>query len=177
MAFWRNVTFWQTSGTVFSILIALAAAAFTGMQWYEARNQLVLSTKPHVDFDTEDDPDQLPVGVAVTNAGPGPATIKSVTFYVDRKSVQDAEEAGTTYAHLSDSELDYIEFEPGDTLAAGEKAWLIQYRKPRRGKINQKNIDKFADFIDQNLAIEVTFCSTIREDLCWTKCSTKGRCQ
>ena len=121
-------------------------------------------------------PDEPPVGIAITNAGPGPATIKSVTFYVDRKPVQDAEETGTTYAHLSESELDYKELEPDDTLAVGETLWLIQYRKPRGGKINQKNIHHFADFVDQNLAIEVTYCSTVRESLCWTKCSTKGRC-
>jgi hypothetical protein len=176
MAFWRTVTFWQSSGTVLSILIAVAAAGFTGMQWYEARNALLLSTRLHVDLDTEDDPDEPPVGIAVTNAGPGPAVIKSVTFYVDRKSVRDADEAGRTYASLSASELGYSELEPGDTLAFGEKVWLIQYRKPRGNKINQKNIEKFADFVDQHLAIEVTFCSAIREDVCWTKCSTKGRC-
>jgi hypothetical protein len=33
-AMWRNVTFWNSVGTVLSILIALAAAGFTGMQWY-----------------------------------------------------------------------------------------------------------------------------------------------
>ena len=35
---------------------SLAAASFTGMEWYEARNQLLLSTRPHVDFDTEGRP-------------------------------------------------------------------------------------------------------------------------
>jgi hypothetical protein len=72
MGFWRNVAFWQISGTVLSLLIALAAAGFTGMQWYETRNALLLSTKPHVDFDIEDDPDEPPVGIAVTNAGSSP---------------------------------------------------------------------------------------------------------
>src|SRR5215467_4583340 len=95
---------WQTGGTVLSLLISLAAAGFTGMQWYENRGALLLSTKPHVDFDVETDPDEPPVGIAISNAGPGPATIKSVIFYVDRKSVQDAEEAGTTYGKLSESD-------------------------------------------------------------------------
>ena len=176
MAFWRNVAFWQISGTVLSLLIALAAAGFTGMLWYETREALLLSTKPHVDFSVESDPDELPVGIAIRNAGPGPATIKSVTFYVDRKSVQDAEEAGTTYGKFGEGELGFYELEPGDTLAVGEKVWLIDYRKPRGGKLNQKNLEKFADFIDQNLAILVTFCSIIREDICWAKCSTKDRC-
>jgi hypothetical protein len=176
MAGWRNIAFWQTGGTVLSLFIALAAAAFTGMQWYENREALLLSTKPHVDFDIEDDPAELPVGIAINNGGPGPATIKSVIFYVDRKPVQDADEVAKTYAKLGDNEYTYNEFDPDDTLAVNEKVWLIEYRKPRGGKINEQKLGKFADFIDQNLAIQVTFCSTIREEVCWTKCSAKGRC-
>jgi hypothetical protein len=159
------------------IVISLGAVSFTGMQWYDARNQLLLSTRPHVDLDTEYDPDEPPVGVAINNAGPGPALIKSVTFYVDRKSVHDADEAGQIYAKLSVSELGSAELDPDDTLAVGERVWLIQYRKPRGGKINQKNLEKFADFVEQHLGVEVTYCSIIREDLCWTKCSTKDHCR
>lgn len=177
MAFWRNPMFWHGAGTSLSLVVALAAAGFSGMQWHESREQLLLSTRPHVDFDTEDDSDQLPAGIAISNAGPGPAIIRNVTFYVDRKPVRDAEEVWTTYAGLGLPELDYLEFEPDDTLAVGEKAWLIQYRKPRGGKINQKNVEKFADFVDQHLAISITFCSAVREDICWSKCSDKDRCK
>jgi hypothetical protein len=178
MAFWRNVTLWPNSGAaVLPMLISLLAVGFTALQWYNGRNQVLLTTRPHLDFDTEYDPDEPPVGIAIINAGPGPALIKSVTFYVDRKSVRDAEEAGLNYAHLTEDELGYNELEPDDTLSVGEKLWLIKYRKPPRGKINPKTLDRFSDFIDQNLAIEVTYCSTVREDLCWTKCSTKGRCR
>jgi hypothetical protein len=67
-----------------------------------------------------------------------------------------------------------LEFDPGDTLAIGEKEWLIAYKKPRRGKVDQKNIENFSDFIDQQLAIKITFCSISGD--CWTKCSTKSRC-
>ena len=73
-----------------------------------------------------------------TNAGPGPAAIKAITFYVDRKPVADADEMGRTYAKLPAAELDYQIMEPGDTLAVGEKIWLISYRKPRGGKVNQQ---------------------------------------
>lgn len=102
--------------------------------------------------------------------------MKSVVFYVDRKTVRDAEEVATTYAKLTDSEFTYYEFDPTDTLAAREKEWLIQYRKPRGNKVNQQKLDKFADFIDQRLAIKVTFCSTIREDLCWPKGRVRLTC-
>ena len=176
MAFWRNVP-WQGAATVLSLVIALGSAGFTGLLWHDAREQFLLSTRPHVDFETADDADEPPVGVAITNARPGPAVIRSITFYVDRKSVRDADEAGRDYAKLSEAELGYFELEPGDTLPVGDRIWLIQYRKPRGGKINQKNMEKFADFIDQHLAIEVTFCSAVRESLCWPKCSTKDRCK
>jgi hypothetical protein len=42
---------------------------------------------------------------------------------------------GRTYAELPAAELDYQIMEPGDTLAVGGKVWLINYRKPRGGKV------------------------------------------
>lgn len=177
MPTWRSWDFWQRVAAVLALLISVGSAAFTGMQWRDAHNQFLLSTKPHVDFFTNDDPDEPPVGVAVSNAGPGPATIKSVVFYVDRKPVRDADETGKTYAKLSPSELGYEVLESGDTLPVGEKVWLINYRKPKGGKVNQKNIEQFSDFVDQHLALEITFCSVVQDDLCWTKCSAPGRCK
>jgi hypothetical protein len=117
------------------------------------------------------------VGIAITNAGPGQATIKAITFYVDRKPVADADDMGRTYAKLPAAELDYQIMEPGDTLAVGEKVWLISYRKPRSSKVNQATKAAFGDFLDQRAAIEIEFCSVIRETECWTKCSDKGRCR
>jgi hypothetical protein len=167
-------------GTAIAGVVAIYGAVLSTVvfldQRYEARNQLVLSTKPHVDFDIEDDPDEPPVGIAIKNGGPGPATIKSVIFFVDRKTVRDADEVAKSYAKLNETEYSYSEFDPDDTLAAGETLWLIQYRKPRKEKLNQQKLEKFSDFIDQHLAIKVTFCSTVREDLCWHKCSTKDWC-
>ncbi len=87
-------------------------------------NQVLLSVKPSVDFYTGDDPDTPPVGIQITNAGPGLAIIKSVTFYGDRKSVRDAEEAGITYGGLSQAELDFYELEPDDTLALAKRSGL-----------------------------------------------------
>jgi hypothetical protein len=168
---------WPGIVAVVSLVVAVASAAFSGLQWHDAREALLLSTRPHVDFDIEEDPDTPPVGIAITNAGPGPAVIKSIVFYVDRKPVADAHDAGINYAHLSKAELDYQELEPGDTLGVNDKVWLIRYRKPKSGKVNAQAQDKFADFVEQNLAIHVWFCSVIREDKCWPKCSTKGRCQ
>lgn len=135
---------------------------------------MLLAVKPSVDFYIGDDPDSPPVGIEVENAGPGPAIVKSVKFYVDRKPVQDAEDAGKTYAKLTTAELGYTDLEPDDALAVNEKQWLIEFRTPRSGRDVRKDMERFADFIDQNLAVEITFCS-IRGD-CWTRCSAKDRC-
>lgn len=48
---------------------ALSTVTFLD-QRNEARYLLLLSTKPRVDFQIENDPDQLPIGVAIKNAGP-----------------------------------------------------------------------------------------------------------
>jgi hypothetical protein len=169
-------TFWRNLAPAVAILISLAAAVFSGLQWLAMRDQVFVTTKPHVDFDIEDDSDEPVVGIAIINAGPGPAAIKAITFYVDRKPVADADEMGRTYAKLPAAELDYQIMEPGDTLAVGEKIWLISYRKPRGGKVNQATKTAFGDFLDKSAAIEIKFCSVIRETECWTKCSDKGRC-
>jgi hypothetical protein len=83
---------------------------------------------------------------------------------------------GRTYAKLPAAELDYQIIEPGDTLAVGENVWLINYRIPRGSKVNQANKPTFADFLEKSAAIEIEFCSVIREAECWPKCSDKGRC-
>jgi len=163
---------WQSVGVVASIVMSLAAALFTGLQWREAHNQLALSMKPSIDFDTEDDPDDPPIGIAIANSGPGPAVIKSVSYYVDRKPVKDAEEAAQN-GKLDVDDLSAFEFDEGDTLAVGEKEWLFRYRKT--SKPDQAQAERYADFVGEHLAIEAEFCSVLGD--CWIKCSTRGRCQ
>jgi hypothetical protein len=85
---------------VAAALGAIVQAGFLGLQWRETREQAFLASKPHVDFDIESDFDEPMVRIAITNAGPGPAAIKAITFYVDRKPVADAEDMGRTYAKL-----------------------------------------------------------------------------
>jgi hypothetical protein len=166
--------------TVITALVATYTPPLSNLtffnQRYETDSKLLHLTKPLVDFQIGNDPDKLPVGIAIKNAGSVPADIRSIIFYVGQKPVDDAEEAAHEYGKLSLGELDYEAFDPDDKLAVGEIAWLIQYRKPKNGVINQKNLAQFANFVDQNLGIEINFCSVMQVDLCWTKCSTKGRC-
>jgi len=166
----RNALYMLLSVIVLA-LSGIFSACITYVQWREARDQLVFTMKPSIDFDTEDSAESPPVGVAIMNGGPGPAIIKSITYYVDRKPVKDESEA-IQFGKLDSKQTNYFQFDEGDTLAANGKEWLLQHQ--RRGKEDQKELDKFSDFIDQNLGIEVRFCSILGE--CWTKCSTKGRC-
>jgi hypothetical protein len=181
----KNLPWYRTVAGWFSLaslLITFALTVFTWMQWHELHNQWMFSVKPHINFDTEDDPDSPPVGISISNAGPGPAIIKSLTYYVDRKPVRDYSEA-MEYGKINSDIVDYFEFEADDTLAVGEKDWLTQYRKPRAAKKagkqqdqkEQKDLDAYLDFIDYHLAVKVHYC-TAMEDVCWEKCSTKDRC-
>jgi len=167
---YRTVSGWLS---VASLIVAICAAAFTGLQWQDAHNQLLLSMKPSVDFDTEDDADAPPVGVEITNAGPGPAVIKSLTYYVDRKSVKDWPEAAG-YGRLDANEVKTFGFEPGDTLAVNEREWLVKHSK-YHGIEDKKDEDTFVNFIDHKVGIELVFCSI--EGECWDKCSAKDRCR
>ena len=124
--------------------------------------------KPSVDFDIQDEDVEPTVGVRIMNVGPGPAVIKKVTYYVDRKPVRDEEEA-IGYGKLSGSLVRYYSFDEDDTLAKDEQHFLFYLSTKHK-----KELDRFIDFIDEHLAIEVTYCS-LKGD-CVTKCSTKGRC-
>jgi hypothetical protein len=163
---------WQIFGVIVPIVISLAAALFTGLQWRETHNQIALSMKPSVDFDTEDDPDDPPIGIAISNSGPGPAVMKSVTFFVDRKPAKDAEEAAQR-GSLDIDGLNAFEFDEGDTLAVGEKEWLFRYRKAN--KPGDAQAVRYADFVGGHLGVEAEFCSVLGD--CWIKCSTRGRCE
>jgi hypothetical protein len=96
----------RQEATILTALFTGLTALFAGFLWWETLTHDTPALKPSVDIYTGADPDTPPVGISITNSGPGPALIKSVTFFVDRKPVQDANEAGITYAKLSEAELD-----------------------------------------------------------------------
>jgi hypothetical protein len=71
---WRNSIFRRAGGCsprAKSTGYRIAASALP-RSIAETRDQAFLATKPHVDFDIEDDSDEPLVGIAITNAGPGP---------------------------------------------------------------------------------------------------------
>ena len=159
-----------------AVLISLVAVAFSGLQWWESHNQLLLSMKPSVDFETLDDTEDFPVGISIRNSGPGPATIKSITYYAyyaDKKEVGDVDKV-LDYANLEN--IPVYELEEGDTLAVGEQHLLLGYMTKPRHKDEEKQLGKLVDFIDHHLAVDVQFCPAVSGE-CYTKCSTKGWCK
>jgi hypothetical protein len=172
---WRKIF----SIAALSLVISGIAVIFTSLQWYESYRLLEASMKPSVGFDTEYDTDEFPIGIAIENSGPAPARIQSISYYVDRKQVANVDEA-VRYGHFDVTKIKDFMYEEGDTIAVGEKQWLIQYTK--KAKVGDKEFERFADWIDQNLAIKVHYCSLLAEGdfsgkYCWDRCSTKGRCE
>jgi len=158
---------------VLAIFISVVAAVFTGLQWWESHSLLLLSMKPSVDFEIADDPDDLPVGIGITNSGPGPAVIKSITYYVDKKVVGEVSKL-VDFENLIN--VPTYDFDEGDTLAVGEHHWLLSYKSKPHGTDEEKKFDDFVDLIDHHLAAEVEFCPVL-PGKCFTKCSTKSWCK
>ncbi len=165
----------STTLSVTAIVISLFAVIFTGLQWRESHNQLLLAMKPSINILTETDP-ETSAGISIQNAGPGPAKIKSITYFVNKKPVADAEKA-LEFAKVPKITDDVytLELEEGDTLGVGQTEWLIKYAKKPRGKNQQEELDKFLDFIDQDVAIQVEFCPVLGND-CAKKCSRTNWC-
>jgi hypothetical protein len=121
----------------------------------------------------EDDPDVPPFGIRIENAGPGPARIKSVNWFVDRKPVGDVEKAVDIEKLVN---VNFVEFDENDTLGVGAKEQLLEFSHKTRGSHDDKDLDKFIDILDSHLAVEVEFCPVLGSE-CSKKCSTKGWCE
>jgi hypothetical protein len=68
------------------------------------------------------------------------------------------------------------EFDEGDTLAVGERHWLLSYKNKPHGKKEEKELDDFMDFLEHHLAVEVQFCPALSGE-CSSRCSTKDGCK
>jgi hypothetical protein len=138
-------------GDLIAIAISIAATFFTGLQWWEAREQRRLANNATVNVDVDTDPADNKLGVAVRNAGPGVATVKTVRYYVDGKLVTDMDdEIGA--AKLDSNRLKEIEL-TDDAMAPGENVWILRFiaRKADR--------ERAAEFFERHLNVAVSYCS------------------
>lgn len=165
----RGFDFWfPTALSVFAVVFAGLAGLFTGLLWHETREHDRLSLMPSIDFYTEDDDSSRTIGVQVVNNGPGPAIVRPIRYYVDRKLVKDSDEAAK-FCGVNPDLVQSLEYEEGDSVAVGEKTWVFYLSNK-----NKKLVDRFITCIDDRLGVEVEY-RRLGGD--WQKkCSSKGRC-
>jgi hypothetical protein len=145
-----------------TVLIALGG----GAQWYA-------SNLPSIDFYTEDDTDKPQVGLAITNHGPGLATIKLVAYFVDGRLMKDGD-AALDYAKQDSAEEKGVDLYGGDTLAVGETVWLFAHLTKKIK--NKKELERYVSFLDDHLGVKVTYCLRLGFP-CWQSiCSLPDRC-
>lgn len=94
--------------------------------------------------------------------------IEHVEYFVDGRDV--GSDKNVPDDKLGGDEIQPVEFDPEDPMGSGDKEW-IYFRKTK----NTKQLQQFADFVDDHLAIEVRYCSVYGR--CWDKCSTAGKCK
>jgi hypothetical protein len=112
--------------SIIAAVFAGGATVFAGLQWLEARQQRLLTFQASIGFEIDTDLTQRRLGIAIHNVGPGIASLRSVTYYMDHKAVNDSEfdDALTAVRLDPDREVGLI-LEPGEPLAVGQISWLF----------------------------------------------------
>jgi hypothetical protein len=157
----------------FPIVISIASLLFSSLQWWDNHRFTIAQATPRVSFETSEDTDDPLVGIKIENAGPAVARLKDLTYYVDKKPMDDIDEA-IDIGKLED--VHTFEFNPDDTLAVGETRWLLSKSTKSSHKGDNKSVQQLIDFLDKNLAVQAEVCSLISGE-CWTVCSTEGWCK
>lgn len=149
--------FWIPTG------ISLLSVIFSAALWSETREQRKLAFDATLVFDVDTLQRQHRIGIAVRNIGPGVASIRSVSYYFDGQTVDDPD------GMLNQAHFGGVEMDPGDSMAAGEQQWLVDYHAMR------KEDESIAiDFVEKHLAVTVEYCTSAGD--CKRACSRKGGC-
>ena len=156
--------------SIIAIAIAAWAAVIAKSQLSESRYQRELAFHSTIGFEINTDLTQRRLGISIQNVGPGVAILRSITYYVDRRPVNDDEfEAALTAAHLDPSREVGDLFDPDEPLAVGQTIWLIDYR----GRSKDEKV-RATDFIANHLSVGIYHCSLDQQ--CKTECSAPGGC-
>lgn len=143
--------------------ISLLSAIFSAALWFETREQRRLAFDATLVFDVDTLQAERRIGIAVRNIGPGVANILSVVYFVDGNRVDDPENM-LAQAHFAGMELDR-----GDSMAAGETEWLVDYHATR-----DDDKARAIDFVEKHLQIAVDYCTPAGD--CKKACSKKHGC-
>jgi hypothetical protein len=152
-----------------SLPISVLALVIAGYQSWDAHTSATRALQPLLVFDTEDDPEEAPFGLTVENDGAGPAIIKTVTYYVDKKPVASGDPDDVIkVAKLNSNETNYQEIEPNDAVGVGQHISL--FFRGTRYKADGTEADRFADFLDDHLEVKIEYQSLSGES--FIKCAT-----
>lgn len=125
--------------------------------------------QPSLVFDTEDDPDQYPMGLMVENEGTGPAIIKAVTYYVHKEEITDGNPLSViNAAKLDAKQTKFRELKRGEAFGVGEQMWL--FWRGEKDKADAEEAAKFANFIDDDLVVKIQYQSSSGDT--FTQCKT-----
>jgi hypothetical protein len=155
--------------SVVALSVSVVALCISAFQVWETREHDRATVKPLLDFSYETDDYEPQVGLKVKNVGLGPALIRSVQVYVDRKPVAGWDEAKTYGGFKKPDLISTLDFDKQSVLRVDEAEMLFG-----RASSNKTELDAFVNFVDQHLAVSISYCS-IQHD-CETRCSSESRC-
>jgi hypothetical protein len=151
-----------------AIAISLAAAVFTGLQWWDGHKLGRLANDATVVVDVDSEPGRSKRGIIVRNAGPGIAHIKAVKYYVDGQLIGDINEPFERIAKLDSHRLLEVTMN-GDAMSPGEKQQILRF------DASKSEQDRAEDFFESHLNVAVAYCSA--DDLkCETVCGDPEHC-
>jgi hypothetical protein len=151
-----------------ALIVALVALAISSRVWLESHQRAHAGFGAAVSFDIDTLTGKHHLGIGLHNSGPGIAHIESVTYYLDRKPVEDISDALDREGFDTDRDSG-VDLDHGDTVAADDVVWLINY-SPR----NQAEELKARDLMEHRIAIAVEYCDA--NEVCARVCSEPNGC-
>ena len=126
---------------------------------------------PKVTFVTGEDRNAEQAGIAMKNAGPGPAIIKSVDYFIDGRHMADEEAVIDVAPRGARNLLQYTHLNPGARVDQSGDTWLLFL--PRRDA-KAREYERLANFMTDSVAVGVKYCS--EQNACADACSKTGAC-
>jgi hypothetical protein len=150
-----------------AIIISVAAAVFSGLQWWDARESMRLANDATVEIDVDTEPGRSKRGVFVRNAGPGIAHVRTVKYYIDGDLVLDINEAFERIAKLDSNRLGEVDIN-ASTLSPGERQQILRF------DARKSEQDRAEDFFEAHVNVAVAYCSA--GGRCETVCADPKQC-
>ena len=159
----------KTSKDTIALIVAMFSLAISGFSLYQTSHHDKISLKPLLNFVEEPDDSDPQVGLLLENEGLGPAIIKSVDIFIDRKPVKDWEQA-VNYCKIKNSDaVAWTTIEKNEAIKEGKTIALF-YRRTK----NKNGLNSFLDCLDEHLEVLISYCSF--DDECWKKCFNLDHC-